>query len=161
MKHLRRLLIFTLILGTTLSNAQGKEPLNPKIKAFKTGLITNALSLTPEQAQKFWPIYNQYNDQIMQLMREHRQAFRDIQPSSIDSWSDAAVEKTLKSLKTLKQREFELIEQMTQALEPVISQKQQLQLFLSEEEFRRQLMDRIHRRGAPGNGKGGNDHSPR
>ena len=38
-----------------------------KIKALKIAFITQKLQLTPEEAQKFWPIYDQYEREISGL----------------------------------------------------------------------------------------------
>ncbi|HEY6901557.1 MAG TPA: hypothetical protein VI233_12975 [Puia sp.] len=38
----------------------------PVIDAYKTAFITRRLNLTPEEAQKFWPIYNAYNAEMRQ-----------------------------------------------------------------------------------------------
>jgi Spy/CpxP family protein refolding chaperone len=35
-----------------------------KIQAMEVAYITKELNLTPEEAQKFWPIFNQYRDQV-------------------------------------------------------------------------------------------------
>ena len=32
-----------------------------RLEALKIAYITNKLNLSPEEAQKFWPIYNQYS----------------------------------------------------------------------------------------------------
>ena len=40
-----------------------------KIEAAKIGYLTNKLDLTSEQAQKFWPVYNEYSDKRFELKR--------------------------------------------------------------------------------------------
>ena len=54
------LIICILITGMLQAKAQDGE----KIKALKIAFITQRLQLTPEQAQKFWPIYNQYDNEL-------------------------------------------------------------------------------------------------
>ena len=45
------------IVGIATLIAQGN---NDKIEALKVAFITKRLNLSPEESQKFWPIYNQY-----------------------------------------------------------------------------------------------------
>ena len=45
-----------------------------KIEALKIAYLTNKLNLTPEEAQKFWPIYNKYSDEIRKVRIESRQS---------------------------------------------------------------------------------------
>lgn len=38
-----------------------------KIKSLKIAFISQKLALTSEEAEKFWPVYNKYDDKIMAL----------------------------------------------------------------------------------------------
>ena len=116
------------------------------LKAIKTGIITQALSLTSEQAEQFWPIYRQYNEQIMALKRDQVNSLSNVQPGDVDQWNDQKVATTLKQLRQNKLKEQELILQMEKELKNVITDKQILQLHLSEERFRRRLINRMKSR---------------
>ncbi len=35
-----------------------------KIQSLKIAFITQKLQLTPDEAQKFWPVYNQYDKEV-------------------------------------------------------------------------------------------------
>jgi hypothetical protein len=41
-----------------------------RLYALKIAYITKRLDLNPEEAQKFWPIYNQYSDELMQVRKD-------------------------------------------------------------------------------------------
>lgn len=45
-----------------LSRAKAQD--GEKIQALKIAFITQKLQLTPDEAQKFWPVYNQYDNEI-------------------------------------------------------------------------------------------------
>ena len=47
-----------------------------EIKAQKTAYITTKLGLTPEEAQRFWPIYNEYDENREAIRREMRGLMR-------------------------------------------------------------------------------------
>ena len=55
------LLILLILLG---SLSQIKAQAGEKIQALKIAFITQKLQLTPDEAQKFWPVYNQYDNEI-------------------------------------------------------------------------------------------------
>ena len=42
------------------------------VEAIKIAYFTRKLNLTPEEAQKFWPVYNQYADELKQLRQQNR-----------------------------------------------------------------------------------------
>ncbi len=43
------------------------DPKSEKVEALKTAFITQKLQLSPDEAQKFWPVYNQYENEIKNL----------------------------------------------------------------------------------------------
>lgn len=81
----RILLIVTLFIGLhSVSVAQLRNSLRggqsqensgqgEKLEAVKIGYITQKLNLTPEEAQRFFPVYNQYVAEIKEVNREQKQ----------------------------------------------------------------------------------------
>lgn len=62
-------MIGTLLFFAAIANAQEPEPdLSEKkqqdIQALKVAFISKELDLTPDEAQKFWPVYNQYERDV-------------------------------------------------------------------------------------------------
>ena len=43
-----------------------------RIQAFKIAYLTKKLNLSPEEAQRFWPIYNKYESEIRSVRIENR-----------------------------------------------------------------------------------------
>jgi len=55
---MKRFLLFTILVSVVLfAPAQNGN----RLEALKIAYITNKLNLSPEEAQKFWPIYNNYS----------------------------------------------------------------------------------------------------
>jgi len=66
---MKRILLFSLILlQTHLAPAQDGR----KLEAVKIGYLTRRLDLSPEEAQRFWPIYNQYSDEMLRARQDAR-----------------------------------------------------------------------------------------
>ncbi len=64
------LLIVCLMAGTLLgARAQDGE----RLEAIKIAFLTKKLDLSPEEAQRFWPIYNRYTDEIKSIRLEQKQ----------------------------------------------------------------------------------------
>lgn len=57
------------ILGLMAQPTEDKE----KMQALFVFFVTRQLNLTPEDAQKFWPVYNQYEAESIKLRKEYRQ----------------------------------------------------------------------------------------
>ncbi|MBS4063340.1 MAG: hypothetical protein KGZ74_02215 [Chitinophagaceae bacterium] len=73
MKQIFTLIVFSFIF--LAANAQEQQPdpkTEEKIQAMEVGYISQKLNLTTEEAQKFWPIYNDYKKDINQALRTFR-----------------------------------------------------------------------------------------
>ncbi len=55
---------------TTLYAQDDTDPRGEKIKALKIAFITQKLNLTADEAQKFWPVYNQYDQEVRGVDRK-------------------------------------------------------------------------------------------
>ncbi|MEO6357787.1 MAG: hypothetical protein ABIU77_26950 [Ferruginibacter sp.] len=66
MKKLYFLLVFITVTG--LAKAQDEQDFANKkqadIEALKVAFISKELALTPQEAQQFWPVYNQYSNEL-------------------------------------------------------------------------------------------------
>lgn len=75
MKKLYLLVLF--VFAAILSHAQeNPEPDAEKkqqdIQALKAAFITKELELTPDEAQKFWPVYNQYEKELYDVLKKNK-----------------------------------------------------------------------------------------
>ena len=60
--------LFILISGLTAAAQQA-----PRLEALKIAYITRKLDLSPEEAQRFWPVYNQYSAELRQTRQRAMQ----------------------------------------------------------------------------------------
>ncbi|MDQ6757613.1 MAG: hypothetical protein M3004_11835 [Bacteroidota bacterium] len=65
-------LIITIFFNFSFSYAQNEGPKGEKIQALKIAFITQKLNLTADEAQKFWPVYNQYEKEVRQTVKENK-----------------------------------------------------------------------------------------
>ncbi|WP_340696598.1 sensor of ECF-type sigma factor [Flavobacterium ginsengisoli] len=65
-KNILPLLLFLTSISFFAQNGKIDEK-REKIKAFKVSFLTTELELTSTEAEKFWPIYNAYDDKQYEL----------------------------------------------------------------------------------------------
>ena len=72
LKMKKYILILLVMFGSFsgIKAQDGDETKAEKIEALKIAFITNKLQLTPDEAQKFWPVYNQYETEMRGLQLE-------------------------------------------------------------------------------------------
>lgn len=68
---MKKFLLIIIAMCTLISFAKAQNG-REKIQALKVAFITQKLNLSPSEAQKFWPVYNQYDNEITQLRATKR-----------------------------------------------------------------------------------------
>ena len=125
---------------------QGRE----KIRTLKVAFITERLSLTSEEAQVFWPIYNEH-EKNTQLIRRTERVEIQSKLMDMDLLSNAEANKLLDQLITLEQEKQDLHIQFLDRISQAISPKKTLLLIKAEEDFKRRLLREMQQRRRAGN----------
>ncbi|NJM93443.1 MAG: hypothetical protein HC842_01195 [Cytophagales bacterium] len=138
---------FKLLLGLALLRlapvwAQTDDPVE-KIETAKIALINERLGLNPEQAERFWPLYNEYAKQRQELMREFRTSREGLGERQLsEAESKALIERGMR----LKERQLDIDRRYGERLNQVITNRQLLELRRAEEDFRNMLLKRLEQR---------------
>ncbi|MEO9476332.1 MAG: hypothetical protein ABJG41_12380 [Cyclobacteriaceae bacterium] len=137
---MKKLLVISIIWLSGLGvSAQSQEALR-KIEAARIALITERLELTPEQAEKFWPIYREYSEK----QREIRKEFQELKQNYDPSQASEEESKTILNLGyQIKERQLELDKTYAQRMQQIVTSRQLMNLRKAEEDFRNMLMKRI------------------
>jgi Spy/CpxP family protein refolding chaperone len=111
-----------------------------KIQNYKISYLTGKLNLSPEQAQKFWPLYNQYEGERHKLRRQTR-IFRDDKLATVP---EQELREKLNIRLAMQQNMLDLDKQYMDRFLKVITVRQLAVLYRSEEEFPRLLLEKLH-----------------
>jgi hypothetical protein len=95
-----------------------------KIQSLKIAFITQKLQLTTDEAEKFWPIYNQYDNEIQNVQLDNRNG------NVIDK----------------DERLLNIRKKYASSLEKVIGPQKVNKLFIAESDFRAILIRRLQNR---------------
>ena len=142
--------IFALIIsGQLFSQEKGS---NNKIKALKVSYITEKLALTPQEASKFWPVYNKFEKERYRLYHIERANMKKKIESlgGIDKLTEDQAESFSKDMLALEKLNFETNVRYQNALIKVISYKKIVKLQMVERDFNRQLFRRYKNRRTKG-----------
>ena len=142
----KEILILTTAIGFSfLSFAQpgGKiEQKKEKVEAMKIGFITQQMNLTPEEAQKFWPVYNQMNNEI-ETLRKDRHLARENVKDNFETLTDSEYEKLINDEIASRQKEFDIQKKYVAQFKAVVPIKKVAQFYRAEEQFKRKLLEKI------------------
>ena len=138
--------LFVVFLLTTQTGlAQTGTAAEERIKAYKIGLITQRLQLTPSQSQQFWPLYNDYNQKKVALRQSLRQLKMAASPKVA---TDEEIRADLQEALNLRQREVDTERKYQAHFLKVLSPRQVAQLYQAEQQFAHDLIKRLEDRKA-------------
>lgn len=128
-----------------------KRPDPDKVKAYKIAYITDKLDLTPEEAQKFWPIYNE-NEKIMADLRAQEGAaikkYISRRPD-VDIISEDQAKEIVTKVKKIQDQIDDQKERVFNKLKKILPYKKILKLQIAEREFKRSLIRKLKKRRKP------------
>ncbi|MBV1925194.1 MAG: sensor of ECF-type sigma factor [Dokdonia sp.] len=140
-------LLILLITTATFAQKERQE----KVKALKVAYITEQLDLTPAEAQKFWPIYNIFENKMSEIHSAERTLLRSIR-TDWDSLSETDAQSAIGNIHKAEQQKMAAKETLVTQLRTILSYKKTLILLRAEEEFKRKLLNRL-RNGRNGRNK--------
>ena len=133
-----------LLLVTSLSFSQGFKEKREKVKALKVAYITEQLELTTDEAQKFWPIYNAFDENQSELRHEKMRAILDrFKPGNVEKLSEKDASNSLIQMEKIEEDLFNLKKKFIKDLQSVISAKKIIKLKKAEEDFNRELLKQM------------------
>ena len=137
-------LMIMLFLATLGMNAQDRK--FEEIKAHKIAFITEKVNLTSTQAQKFWPIYNKHEQQMMALRKTQLESLKTLKDENMDELSDKKAKEVLVKYTEIRGELTKKMEQLISLLEGVITPQQTIKLLMAEEGFKKRLLKRFRGR---------------
>ena len=119
---------------------QGQE--NERIAAYKIALFTRRLNLSPAEAEKFWPLYNDYDNRRIKLQQERSETIRSINLNEA-RMSDADLIKAGDRLVSLQVEEAALTQSLHNKLKEVLPPAKVIRVYQAENQFRSQLLNEL------------------
>lgn len=137
MRHFLLTALVAIAFGTIAQAQPDPEKREARLAAFRAEVFTRVLNLTPEEAQGFWPLYNEFADKREQAQQELRPA------KQLDQMSDPEVEDQIKRHFEMKQRELDLERDFYQKVRKVLALRKIAKLPMAEREFRESLVKKL------------------
>lgn len=122
---------------------KGKKEKREQIKSLKVSFLTTELKLTSEESEKFWPIYNAYEEQEYDIRHNKmRNLMRKIDESGPDKMSDKDASSYLNQFENAEEELFNLRKKMVADLKAIIGPARMLKLKKAERDFNKKLLDK-------------------
>ncbi len=112
-----------------------------RIKALKVAYITEKLELTTQEAQKFWPIYNAFDEEQFQIRHEKmRGKLKNIEPENFNALTENEAKQLLNEMEQNEDKLYQLRKKFMKDVQNVLPAKKIILLKKTEDDFNRKLL---------------------
>lgn len=140
MKNIKIFLIAT-ILFVLNTNAQPNQEKKGKIKALKVAFITNELSLTSDEAIKFWPVFNVFEAKQQEIRgTKTKSLINRMSDEDLEKMSDKEAINLMNQLENTEEELFQNRKKLVTNLRGILSPIKLLKLKRAEDNFSKKLL---------------------
>ncbi|OXG03778.1 hypothetical protein BC749_10440 [Flavobacterium araucananum] len=112
-----------------------------KVKAYKVSFLTTELELSSTEAEKFWPIYNAFDDKQFELRHEKMKMYLSkLDDESIGAMSEKEAASLLSQMESTDKELYLLRDKYNSNIKKILSAKKILKLKKSEDDFNKKLL---------------------
>lgn len=115
-----------------------------KMMSEKIAFLTIEMGITPEEAQEFWPVYNEIDKKKDEVMRKVFHEFKALEDGVAANKSEKEISKLLDAYLDALEEQSKVEQKAKEQFEEVLPVEKLAKLYISEEKFRRQHIRRLH-----------------
>ena len=154
MKTLRFLsqLVLTAVLisGTAINaSAQKNEDWKQKIMQEKIAFFTTEMDLTQEEAQNFWPVYNQFCKEEHEAQKLIMTTYKDLNEAIESGKSEKEISACLNRYLKAREEKRDLSTAAAGRFRKILSDEKVARLYITEEKFKRNQIQKLHHNHGP------------
>ena len=153
MKNIFRLLVTAtvmLIAGTVALAQNNQGDWRSRMRSERVAFLTTEMGLTPEEAQAFWPLYNQAEAEEAEAFEAVMKAFRDLGTAVKQKKSESEIAKLLKDYTNAVSVPQSINAKYLPRYQKVLPAEKVAKLFIAEEMFRNNQIHRLQRSAGAG-----------
>lgn len=135
--------MFLFVFSLQAQENKDKQQHRERIKAMKVAYITQELNIDPKLAEKFWPVYNQYECAKTDLHKKEH-----FESENIENITEAEAEKMLTEFLNIEKQEYTVKKELYTNLKKIMSAREIIKLHKLESDFNKKLIKEYHARKA-------------
>ncbi|RDI52517.1 sensor of ECF-type sigma factor [Flavobacterium glaciei] len=148
--NLKKLLPILLLFVSFNFYAQGESMKEKKmqIKALKVAFFTTELDFTTNEAERFWPIYNAFDDKQFELRHQKMKTYmRRMNDGSLDKITEKEANIFLAQIEDTEEELFLLRKKFMKNVKTILPAVKIVKLKKAEEDFNRKLLQQYRNKG--------------
>ncbi len=141
MNNIKIVFIALLFCNSVLAQGEFFKKKKEQIKALKIGYVTNELELTADEATKFWPLFNAFEDRQQEIRQQKLKNYvARLDNESLNNLSDKEAQNLLNQLENTEEELYQLRKKFIISLKIVIPATKILKLKKVETQFSKKLL---------------------
>ena len=138
----RGIIVLLILAGITISEADAQNQGREKLDAYKIAFFTKRLNLTPQEAEKFWPVYNEFQNKRNSIQTERMQLNRNVNQNELNMSEKDMIEAGDKLI-SLQMQEANLAMEYHKKFKEILSPVKVIRLYQAENQYRLQLLNEL------------------
>ncbi|MFN8239833.1 MAG: hypothetical protein U0X39_03670 [Bacteroidales bacterium] len=113
-----------------------------KLNAYKIAFFTNKLALSQQEAEKFWPVYNDYQARKLNIQAEKALISRNVNLNEATMTEKELVDAADKLI-DLEMKEASLALEFHKKFKEILPARKVIKLYQAENQYRQQLLNEL------------------
>lgn len=137
-------MLIVILLGiNAITRAQ--NPNLDKLNAYKIAFLTKRVNLTSQEAEKFWPLYNEFQEKKLRIQQEKIMINRDFNLTG-STMSEKDLTEAGDKYISLEVQEASLSQDLHTKLKSILPPSKILRLYQAENQYKIQLLNELQDR---------------
>lgn len=148
MMNYKKIVLLILLFTCGIYAQENIKDKKEQIRALKVAFFTTELDLSSQEAEKFWPLYNAYDDKQFEIRHEKMRTFRGkMNGDALEKMNEKDAVILLNQMEAADEELFLLRKKLTKSLRTILPSVKILKLKKSEDDFYRKLLQQYGDRG--------------
>jgi hypothetical protein len=143
LKAMKKVVIGLIILAVfPLLQLTAQNPNLEKLNSYKIAFFTRKLSLTSQEAEKFWPVYNEFQDKRNAIQIERQKLNRNINQNELNMSEKEMIDAGDKQI-ALQVQEASLAQEYHKKFREILAPVKIIRLYQAENQYRLLLLNEL------------------
>jgi Spy/CpxP family protein refolding chaperone len=143
-RHLFQLFLLIFSIIASAQDGQRVREKRNEVKALKIAFITEELALTTDEATKFWPIFNAFENKQQEIRKQKLKGYLNkMDSNTIDKLSDKEATNLLVKMENAEDEIHQNKKNLTKSLQNIISPIKILKLKKAEQDFNKKVLKQL------------------
>jgi hypothetical protein len=138
----RGLIILFVLAFSSILRLSAQNPNLEKLNAYKIAFFTRRLNLTSQEAEKFWPVYNEFQNKRNLVQVERQTLNRNVNQNELNMTEKEMVEAGDKLI-SLQIQEAALAQEYHKKFKDILTPAKVMRLYQAENLYRLQLLNEL------------------